>query len=252
MYYNGQLNPTYYPHEEDYSDTYYRRPRHRYHGSSGGMLPRLDETVEYADSEECRCQCNRCDHPEPCCQQMCVSCSQRLLFVPYPYPLVVNVPPTVTTKTDTTTTKTTATEKTNTETTTTKIITQPTTETAVTDVPTVLRNDASQYVKPRAPNTEGANTKDSNHRDKNLRGVDFNNIIFKSHTNSNGDHKYILTSLRRTKANWLPKYGIVPIPDQIAQSLMSQLRTMKGINTGKEKEVIEKGAEVPRINILDS
>lgn len=39
--------------------------------------------------------------------------------------------------------------------------------------------------------------------------------------------KYVMTSLRRTKTNWLPKYGIVPIPDQLAEKILLQLRNMK-------------------------
>lgn len=42
-----------------------------------------------------------------------------------------------------------------------------------------------------------------------------------------GSGRYMLTSLRRTKPTWVPKYGIVPIPDNLAEKLMSQLRDVK-------------------------
>ncbi|XP_049873767.1 uncharacterized protein LOC126372169 [Pectinophora gossypiella] len=61
-----------------------------------------------------------------------------------------------------------------------------------------------------------------------------NDIIFK--VPGKGSTKYILTSLRRVKQNWMPKYGIVPIPDTVASDLMTQLRSMKVLNPHQEQK----------------
>ncbi|XP_037302808.1 uncharacterized protein LOC119193316 [Manduca sexta] len=52
-------------------------------------------------------------------------------------------------------------------------------------------------------------------------------------TNIHLDNRRI--SRRRTKPVWLPKYGIVPLPDHLAERLMSKLREVKGLKAERRK-----------------
>lgn len=57
---------------------------------------------------------------------------------------------------------------------------------------------------------------------------DYSNIIAKTpDKRQNGNNKYMLTSLRRTKPTWIPKYGIVPISDNIAEKLLLKMTRVR-------------------------
>ncbi|CAD0201211.1 unnamed protein product [Chrysodeixis includens] len=171
------------------------------------------------ESDDCDCACNKCDEPSDCCDSMCKnSCpdprrgsQSSLVFVPYPYPMIVPNPilpkpqpppqPHPQPEPPPTTTP------------------EATTGTTSTEPPT-----QRLYLKSQ---------NDNNMLDTVLKSVvdDYSNIIVKTPDKlKNGSNKYMLTSLRRTKPTWMPKFGIVPISDNMAEKLMSQLRSMKGLS----------------------
>ena len=67
---------------------------------------------------------------------------------------------------------------------------------------------------------------------------DYANIIAKTPEKlPNGNNKYMLTSLRRTKPAWMPKYGIVPISDNIAEKLISKMTRARAPLRSQQKRV---------------
>jgi hypothetical protein len=197
------------------------------YGSSGGMLPYLEDYDEqvYMNSDECKCSCNQCERPKRCCREVCISCSQQqpnVVLLPYPYPLVVTRPSTTCAPTTTTVASTTTTTSTTptTSTTSTTPATVSTTSTTVATIATTKKTPELLY----DVDFPSENRKISN-------DLDIDNIIVRTPKTKNSDGKFILTSLRRTKVDWRPKYGIVPIPDHLAEKLMSQLRHMRNINS---------------------
>ncbi|RVE50923.1 hypothetical protein evm_004490 [Chilo suppressalis] len=173
---------------------------------NGRMMP-FFKNYDYADSEECMCSCSDCERPKPCCRQMCLSCNQPNVFImPYPYPIII-----------------TTTESTKIE------------DRLQTDTPPATNPPSStQTSSTTAATTKSTTFANADGLDIDLR-QDLNSIgIDETILNTprkGGDSKYILTSVRRTKSDRTPKYGIVPIPKRLAERLMSQLRHMKDINS---------------------
>lgn len=67
---------------------------------------------------------------------------------------------------------------------------------------------------------------------------DYSNIIAKTPDKlPNGNSKYMLTSLRRTKPAWIPKYGIVPISDNIAEKLISKMSRVRAPLRNQQRRV---------------
>ncbi|KAL0882965.1 hypothetical protein ABMA27_016458 [Loxostege sticticalis] len=223
----------FYQEQFDYSMMDYQRPRHRHHKhhsrrSSGGALPMADYDYE---SEECQAtMCQRCEELKPSCMEMCTNCQQQpsVYFVPYPYPLVMPPPQGTTTTTTTTTTAPTTTKVTTTTTKPTTTTTKATTTT--TKATTTTTTKATTTTTKATPTTTKAKPLRYVNEPRQPSDIEFNDIIANTRRR-NEENKYVLTSLRRTKSNWLPKYGIVPIPEHLAARLMSQMRSMKSINS---------------------
>lgn len=216
QYYQQQPEPQEMDYEdiEHYEDTR-RSGRHKPYGSSGGRLPNME--YDYDESDECKCSCNRCKDtrkpPKPCCKETCFSCSDMqsqqgqggLFFVPYPYPLMIpnmmnasatsSVKPTITTTT-----------------------VKPSSTTVKRANLVILDQNSSEIFLERSYNSK---------RQRKSSAENINDIILRSPYNLKGDRKYMLTSVRKTKPTWEPKYGIVPIPDKLAEKLMSQLRQVR-------------------------
>lgn len=143
----------------------------------------------------------------------------NLVFVPYPYPLVMPDVHSSTSATDTTTTttQTTPTTTTTTPTTTTETATTTTTETSITSIET--REDP--VIRLKAPCDQKATNRFGNNFYDELRS----NMKYRQDYQK--DFREQL-GIRPVKPNTsIPKYGIVPIPDKIMQSLFSQARNNK-------------------------
>ncbi|CAK1551246.1 unnamed protein product [Leptosia nina] len=157
----------------------------------------MDPYDDY-ESPECFCSCEVCEELQPCCRNICVNCqpSSSIVLVPYPYPLIISTKQKESTPQPPPTT---------TETTQTTTTTSATTQTTTQPVTAILRNNDA-YI---------------------------NDILSKT-PNLNKKSKFVLTNLRRTKPDCMPKYGIVPIPDNLAEKLMLQLRSMRVLHPKKE------------------
>lgn len=159
---------------------------------------------DYSNSEynyKCKCSCNRCQKrkpkPKPCCEDFCATeCVQNnILVVPYPVPFMVfnqsapdlTVPPMPPPTTTTTTT---------TEEPTTPQTTPPTRKTV-----TVTFSTVPYYQQPYK--------RFQIISDQNLR-----RNMGMGNTGIRSPHKF----------DRLPKYGIIPIPENLALSLMQQIR----------------------------
>lgn len=218
----------------------YERDRDHDHDHDHDHDYRNRGTESEEGSDECDCSCNKCDRPSDCCKNACKSCpspygggydqsQSSVVFVPYPYPMIVpntmmkndfphgphlpqpTIPPTTTTTTTSTTTTTTTTSTTT------------TTETPLQNL-FLKSQDNDNKVFLKAQN-------DNSMLESVLKSVvdDYSNLIVKTPEKlKNGNNKYMLTSLRRTKPTWMPKFGVVPISDNIAAKLMSQLRASRG------------------------
>lgn len=227
QYYQEQPEQQEMDYEEPVEYVHTRRSElHKEYGSSGGKLPNIE--YEYDESQECKCSCSRCKNtrkpPKPCCRETCVSCNQSemqyqqgqgsLVFVPYPYPVMVpNAMNDTTTSTSTTTTTTTM--KTPAK-------------------PKNTRRDSSEWKSTSSiePGLFGRSYIKSQRKSS---AETINDLILRSPHNLKGDRKYMLTSMRKTKPTWEPKYGIVPIPDNLAEKLMSQLRQVRELQAKRYK-----------------
>lgn len=199
---------------EEIEHEHRRSGRHKQYGSSGGRLPTMD--YEYEGSDECECSCSHCKNtgkpPKSCCRETCFSCSQMqnqqgqggLVFVPYPYPLMFS---NLFNSTNTTTTTTTT--------------AKPTTK-----KPECSDKDGNGGGISSAEREFIGRSSNLNRQRKNSADI-INDLILRSPYNLKSDKKYMLTSMRKTKPTWEPKYGIVPIPDNLAEKLMSQLRQVR-------------------------
>ncbi|KAH9627925.1 hypothetical protein HF086_015369 [Spodoptera exigua] len=210
------------------------------------------------DYDNCDCTCSKCEAPSPCCNNVCRSCASNMyqqqatglsgqsqasvVFVPFPYPLMMASPMMKSTNHHTVmlahheTTHESNTQSTTTPaqttTTTTPTTTTETTTSAATSTTTANCSYSSNPINP--PYLKSQNNE--NVLDSVLKSVvdDYTNIIVKTPEKlRNGNNKYMLTSLRRTKPTWMPKFGIVPITDDMAVKLMSQLKARYPIRTQK-------------------
>lgn len=168
------------------------------------------EEYDYNDDENV-CSCENCDNLKPSCQNMCPNCARVSLtnsgyvFIPFPYPY-----PDVT-KTTTQAKKLT------------KVTTQPTTKSTAT---TGTQKSTTEVERTFDEQTDATIT------DK-LVESKVPDVAAKS-LEVKDKSPYMLTSLRRTKPNWIPNYGIVPISNKFAEKLMLQLRNMKVLHSPKD------------------
>ncbi|XP_068633555.1 uncharacterized protein [Battus philenor] len=198
-------------------------PDVEYHGISqsnylnnADALPIFGNEYNY-DTAVCECTCDICyTEPKTCCIQFCSKCAQAggqpgYVYVPYPY-IVVNSP-------KTTNAQTKELETTTTPRTTTKV-TKPTTQS--TTIETITETETLQ--------SENEDTLQGNY----MKELMENQRTFKKNKND----EVMLTSVRRTKPRWMPRFGIVPIPDQLAEKLMLRIRHMKVLHP--ERDTVRK------------
>ncbi|KPI95675.1 hypothetical protein RR46_11388 [Papilio xuthus] len=149
--------------------------------------------------EECICSCDICySNPKECCMEYCTKCTEEnrpeLLYYPYPYYIINSPSPSIPKPTE-------AQIKIETTITTTTQATTTETEEGLEQTP-IARMDNEELLENARYNKK--------------------------------DDKVRLTSLRRTKPRWMPKFGIVPIPDQLAENLMLKIRNMKVLHPEKD------------------
>ncbi|CAG5045225.1 unnamed protein product [Parnassius apollo] len=236
-YYNNYLEQRYYrQHQNEYYDWPKERVR-RFNRHRKKNYYRSEEDSRdvnydtYRNYYDCKCSCDRCANPKPCCTEMCASCPSQtdVIYVPYPVPLVVTVtnspstPPSTIAVSGTNSTKapsiTLATSNsTGDYTERTKPSDKTQTQSPSTQPPTPhLRYNKLKYCPPMANCRDDKNqeyTQKTYHRlleDKN-----------KSPYNTD-----FAKSEGHTRRDWLPRYGIVPIPDHLAIKFMSELRNYK-------------------------
>ncbi|XP_072948783.1 uncharacterized protein [Epargyreus clarus] len=173
------------------------------------------------DFNECRCSCNTCIDIQPCCRNQCANCAtpqSNVMFVPYAYPIIV-------------TKDNKDSDKKDKETTVTTTSTTFTTTTATTKVETTTETITIPENKPEArfmlPDTEKIDIENNIASIPNNPRTLTSDVAKGPYELLDRNSKYVMTSIRRTKTNWLPKYGIVPIPDQLAEKILLQLRNMK-------------------------
>ncbi|CAH2096001.1 unnamed protein product [Euphydryas editha] len=185
------------------------------------QLWNLQDNLNYEDynyyDEENVCSCEDCDNLKSSCQNMCPNCARPPSFLsnpgyvflpfPYPYPMV---------------TKTTAQPKKST-----KATTTPTTKTTTKTVTTITSQKSTKETELTFDEQTDATITDKLVESK-VSGVAAKSLEVKDKS------PYMLTSLRRTKTNWIPKYGIVPISNKFAEKLMLQLRNMKVLHSPKD------------------
>lgn len=171
------------------------------------LRSRHHRRMDYSNGEynsRCKCSCKKCQlqkgTPKACCEEFCATncvVQNNILVVPYPVPFLVSPPsfeiptsssppPTTTTSTSTTTTE---------QTTTTEMTT-----TAITEIST--QSTVPYYFNMQNPV-------------KNKRFQILNQYMRRNMGNS---------GIRSPKFDRLPKYGIVPIPENLARSLMQEIR----------------------------
>ncbi|CAH2048753.1 unnamed protein product, partial [Iphiclides podalirius] len=171
--------------------------------------------------EECECSCDTCYAPRPCCVDFCAKCAQANSpsgYFYYPYPYIV-VPTQVTSKA---TSRTTTTEMSTTTAATTT--TTPTTKVPTTEATTTTISETTAPAPQPIMESVDAETFRPDHflHDKFLK-----ELVYSPTSLKRDNDKIVMTAMRRTKPRWMPKYGIVPIPDQIAEKLMLRIRQMK-------------------------
>lgn len=181
----------------------------------------FEDYNEYVDDfNECRCLCDTCVDLQPCCRSVCVNCvtpQSSVMFVPYVYPIIV-------TKNEEESHKETTISTTATTLTTTTTIATTKVE-ATTEITTTRQNELDNINVLSGPKLSEIEMKFASAAEVPktvITGVGKGPYQF-----IDKNSKYVMTSLRRTKTNWLPKYGIVPIPDQLAEKILLQLRNMK-------------------------
>lgn len=188
-------------------------PQSNYFGNEQQISPFLMNNYNY-QPEDCECACNKCHNLIPCCMEHCAKCAQAnpsYYYYPYPYLVVANSQASSSTTIHTTTT-TEASTTTIAPTTT----NAPTTEATTTTVSNPAPETTSQLSDDETLRSEFSM------RENLLKDLVYNPTALKE---DNGN--VIVTAMRRTKPRWMPKYGIVPIPDQIAEKLMLRIRQMK-------------------------
>ncbi|XP_064072756.1 uncharacterized protein LOC135193594 [Vanessa tameamea] len=174
----------------------------------------LQENFNYEDYndyvEDNTCVCDDCDNLKPSCRNMCPNCASippfpgpGYVFLSFPYPYPVTSKPRSKKSTKTTLTSTVIT--------TSEVTTQKTTK--GTELQFEEQNDVALIDKLDNSKVPDIISKPLEVKDKS---------------------QYMMTALRRTKPNWVPKYGILPISDQFAEKLMLQLRSMKLLHPRKD------------------
>lgn len=182
---------------------------------------RVQDYNDYNDGNECSCSCRNCEDPEKCCEPFCSNCNTQgmanIVLIPYPYPLILSL-----NSQWNSTMKYVKTNETNpTSETTENTFATPSHEINNTippissiTVPTFTTMSTVQTTKTNP--TISANPVTQTPSEPSLRAI-----------NRSNKSKYLLTTARRTMPVWVPKYGIVPIPDNLAKKLMVKLRQMK-------------------------
>lgn len=158
---------------------------------------------DYSDSRhdykwQCKCSCAKCNNPKPCCMEFCsLQCGipGNILVVPYPVPYMVQPMSNQTTTSSTTTGSTT-----------------PSTTTTPTTKPTTAETTPStRQTLPETRSTVAFYVTKGNY--KRFRILPEKKI----RRNMGGN-------IHRPNEFTLPKYGIVPIPENLAMKLMHQIR----------------------------
>lgn len=217
-------------------------------------IHRIRDTYEDNTSEDdCRCSCEKCKIPKLCCAEICAACTLRtdVVYVPYPVPLIVtmNSNQAMSPSSEYTTTSTAAptvhpTSEPPTSTTTihstTPPVKQQTTPTGTVEevVPFQTVPDTETHYERLVTYRSTQPPKDSDkrwscppnwkcdylhnqhyHRNK-YQGLLADRQAYKRERLSDAFDR----PLRQTSRNWLPKYGIVSIPDHLARIFVSDTR----------------------------
>lgn len=189
---------------EDYEE---ETPYHS--GRSRSKYYRSNEKYDKADdcesSEECTCSCSKCDDPPPRCKEECLICptetEQSSHFENQPNVIFMSVPYLVMMSSNNTTS-----------------INGHTPTIAPQSSTTTTLSTKTSFTKSTVSNLELL-TRSSN-------SYDGKNLNYQRPTSLKPRQ---IVPLRRTKPTWMPKFGIIPIPDQLAEKLMSQLKEIKSL-----------------------
>lgn len=192
------------------------------------MTRRRAKHRKVADSEECYCTCDACfsrEGSKPCCSEFCKYChtdtaipnqdqyanpEQKVVFVPFPYPLIV---PNNAQNEDE---QQTAAEKSQLAT------EKPQPEvTTSTDV-TIKKPDSNVTKAGTDPDEESTSERSLKTK---LRSKNIEVSMLSKHRQM----KQINSASKRIRPAWVPKYGIVPIPDHLAAKLMTQLTEIRAL-----------------------
>lgn len=174
-----------------------------------------ESNLEYGDDTE-DCSCDDCENLKPSCRSVCTNCyaspppilgpiASNYLFVPFPYPYQI------TTKTPLNTSQASTTEKLD--------VTQSPAQTTSTKQTTTVEKITKSSVPSTLTTEPPIHTSEVN--------IETTEISVPRFLEMKNKSPYMPTPLRRTKPNWIPKYGIVPISDQFAEKIMFQMRSMK-------------------------
>ncbi|XP_062525558.1 uncharacterized protein LOC134199208 [Bombyx mori] len=235
----------------------------------------------FRDLNYCKCSCNDCYRPKPCCKNVCSTCNNQfppqsnVLLFPYPVPIVI-VPSNKTTNeitiqtlpTTTLNAKTTTNKPTTAAIVTHTIVTPVTTTRDITSsaIPTVTQSDSTITTKadtvtegPKVTDTE--KTSPDTEKTSPPSTLSTNPMLitspqkgelrydvtkkcppilgcYKAHKKQNRSgfrptvsdyselnyHKnYLLRTIRRLKTNLRNKYELIPIPDSVAEQLLSEI-----------------------------
>ncbi|KPJ08599.1 hypothetical protein RR48_12352 [Papilio machaon] len=202
----------------DYGDYYKRSPDDGYQNipqmgylNNPGMYP-ISNNYNYMP-EECICSCDICySNPKECCMQYCTKCTEEnrseLVYYPYPYYIINSPSPSIPKPTEA------------------QIKIETTTTTTTTQAVTTETEEGLEQTSIARMDNEGL-SEDA------IQNSYIKELLENARYNKN-DVKVMLTSLRRTKPRWMPKFGIVPIPDQLAENLMLKIRNMKVLHPEKD------------------
>ncbi|KAJ0176482.1 hypothetical protein K1T71_007661 [Dendrolimus kikuchii] len=197
------------------------RRKNRYYRSH----EKYDRVDDCGSSEECTCPCTKCDNPPPRCKEECDACppeaggrdslqgQPNLIFMPVPY--LVMMPSNNSTRKSLNATVLNASTTSTTE----RMTTRETTTTS--QYSTTKASTTTTATPSTAPVGLLSGSSNSYDNDPVSGGQSYRRPHVMESRN--------LTPIRRTRPAWMPKYGIIPIPDRLAEKLMSQLREIKGL-----------------------
>lgn len=175
------------------------------------------------DIEKCYCNCQKCftlDN-KPCCAEFCIYCpinprpgfamgipEQKILFVPFPYPLIVPD---------------------NTQNNSTVSITERVTVGKPADAskPTTVadvESGADSTATARKIKIKTTTIAPISYPSDKLKAKSDEIDIMSKHRSMKQ-----LNSVKRSRPAWVPKYGIVPIPDHLAAKLITQLTEVRAL-----------------------